>query len=131
MKTRSVLLALVATIGLAFASCSRQPLHVRAIQVGRTLNSDHSVGTITTQFKPTDTIYVAVLTDASGSGTITAKWTYAGRHVSDEDKRVSYKGEAATEFHIQNSGGFPDGNYQVEILLDGQSVGTREFKVGT
>jgi hypothetical protein len=116
--------ALAATL-----ACSRAPLHVRTIQVGRTLNSDHSVGTITTQFKPTDTIYVAVLTDASGRSAITARWTYAGRPVSEETKNVSYQGEAATEFHIQNSGGFPEGDYKVELLVDGQPVGERDFKV--
>ncbi len=120
---------LVAAALAGAAACSRGPLHIRTIQVGRSLNSDNSVGNITTQFKPTDTIYAAVLTDATGSGTITARWTYAGRPVSEENKKVSYRGEAATEFHIRNSGGFPEGNYQVEILLDGTSVGTREFKV--
>ena len=114
---------------LIVTACSRGPLHVRTIQVGRTLNSDNSVGTITSQFKPTDTIYVAVLTDATGSGTITARWTYVGRSVSEESKAVSYKGAAATQFHIQSSGGFPPGDYKVEILLDGKSIGEREFKV--
>jgi hypothetical protein len=113
------------------AACSRGPLHVRAIQVGRSLNSDNSVGAITTQFKPGDTIYASVLTDARGQGTITARWTYAGRSVSEEEKRVSYNGEAATEFHMKNSGGFPAGDYKVEILLDGMPVGVREFKVAT
>jgi hypothetical protein len=100
-------------VAITIAACSRGPLHVRTIQVGRMLNSDNSVGTITSQFKPSDTIYVAVLTDATGSGTITARWTYAGRPVSEESKNVSYKGAAATEFHMQNSGGFPPGDYKV------------------
>ena len=64
-------------------------------------------------------------------GTITARWTYVGRSVSEESKAVSYKGEAATQFHIQSSGGFPPGDYKVEILLDGKSIGEREFKVAT
>jgi hypothetical protein len=56
---------------------------VTTIQVGRSLNSDKSVGAHTTQFKPNDTIYVAVLTDATGTGKITARWTYGGRPVSE------------------------------------------------
>jgi len=114
---------------LLLVSCSKAPLHVRTIQIGKSLNSDHSVGTITSQFRPADTIYVAVLTDASGRSAITARWTYAGRPVSEETRTVSYQGEAATEFHIQNSGGFPEGDYKVEILVDGQPVGEREFRV--
>jgi hypothetical protein len=111
------------------AACSKPPLHVRTIQIGKSLNSDNSVGTITSQFKPTDTIYVAVLTEATGRSDITARWTYAGRPVSEETKNVSYRGEAATEFHIQNSGGFPEGDYKVAVLVDGQPVGERDFRV--
>jgi len=70
-----------------------------------------------------------VLTDATGAGKITARWTYGGRPVSEESKNVSYRGEAATEFHIENSGGFPAGDYKVQVLLDDQSVGERDFRV--
>jgi hypothetical protein len=42
---------------------------------------------------------------------------------------VSYKGAAATEFHIQMSGGFPEGKYGVEAFIDGRSVGVRSFSV--
>jgi hypothetical protein len=126
---KSLLLLGLAAIVVAAGACSRQPLHVSTIQVGRSLNSDNSVGAHTMQFKPSDTIYVAVLTDATGSGKITARWTYSGRPVSDETKSVSYRGEAATEFHMENSGGFPPGDYRVEILVDDQKVGERDFKV--
>jgi hypothetical protein len=126
---RSLALVLMASVFVSVSGCSRPPLHVSNIQVGRSLNSDKSVGAITMQFKPDDTIFVAVLTDATGAGTITARWTYGGRPVSEETKRVSYKGEAATEFHMENSGGFPPGDYKVEVLLDGKPVGEREFKV--
>ena len=131
MIRRQISLGLLVALATVVVACSRGPLHVRTIQVGRSLNSDNSVGNITTQFKPTDTIYAAVLTDARGQGTITARWTYVGRSVSEEEKRVAYNGEAATEFHMKNSGGFPAGDYKVEILLDGASVGVRDFKVTT
>lgn len=126
---KSLLLMGLTAIVVAASACSREPLKVSNIQVGRSLNSDKSVGAITMQFKPSDTIYVAVLTDATGSGKITARWTYGGRPVSEETKSVSYRGEAATEFHMENSGGFPPGDYKVQILLDDQPVGERDFKV--
>ena len=105
------------------------PLTVKTIQTGRSLNSDNSVGIHTQRFRPDQTMYVAVLTTGPGKGTLTAKWTYAGRSVSEEEKRVSYNGEAATEFHMKNSGGFPAGDYKVVLLLDGASIAVREFKV--
>jgi len=105
------------------------PLRVTTIQTGRSLNSDNSVGNHTTRFKPDDTLYAAVLTDGPGTGTITVRWRYVGRLVSEETREVSYRDHAATAFHIQNSGGFPDGEYSVEILVDGQPFATRALRV--
>ena len=120
---------LVGLLVLAAGCGPSGPLEVTTIQLGRSLNSDNSVAAFTTAFKPDETLYVAVLTGAPGSGTVTARWTYAGQLVSEEIKEVSYRDQAATEFHIQTSGGFPEGNYAVEILLDGESVGRRAFRV--
>lgn len=128
MRGSTVALLIVGLAGLVGCS-SDEPLRVSTIQLGRSLNPDNTVGTHTTRFKPDDTIYASVHTDGPGSGTIAARWLYAGRVVSEPQKPVSYRGPAATEFHIQNSGGFPPGDYKVEILLDGASVGTREFRV--
>ena len=49
--------------------------------------------------------------------------------MSEPRKDVSYKGAAATEFHLENSSGFPPGDYAVEIFIDGKSVASRDFKV--
>lgn len=120
---------LVASV-LAAAACQPGgPLRVTTIQTGRSLNSDKSVGNHTTRFKPDDTMFVSVLTDGPGAGTITARWRYAGRLVSEESRDVSYRDHAATEFHIQNSSGFPPGEYSVEIVVDGNSFATRTLRV--
>jgi hypothetical protein len=118
-----------ASLLLAVGCGPSGPLKVKTIQTGRSLNSDNSVGLLTQRFRPDQTMYVAVLTDGPGKGTLTAKWTYAGRTVSQDTKDVSYRDSAATEFHITNSSGFPSGDYSVEILLDGKSVETRNLKV--
>jgi hypothetical protein len=83
----------------------------------------------TTRFKPDETVYASVLTDRTGASTIVARWSYAGRLVSQTEKRVSYKGQAATEFHFESAGGFPIGDYRVEVIVDGQTVASREFRV--
>jgi hypothetical protein len=115
---------------LLSAACrSNEPLKLDTIQVGRGLSPDHRIGQITSLFRPDDTIYVSVLTTDTGSGTIGVKWMYGDRLISEPSKEVSYKGAAATEFHIQNSGGFPDGQYSVEAFIDGVSVGRRPFTV--
>ncbi len=125
----SVRLAFVALALFVAAACADAPLTVSTIQLGRQLSADNRIGQHTTVFKPDDTIYVSVLTDATGAGTIGVKWMYGDRVISEPSRQVSYKGAAATEFHIQNSGGFPDGSYSVEAFLDGESVGKRTFTV--
>jgi hypothetical protein len=122
------IVALVATL-LAGGCGSDERLQVTTFQLGRSINPDKTVSGPTTRFKPTDTIYVSVLTDGSGSGKIKVRWLFAGRVVSEPEQDVSYRGAAATEFHIQNSGGFPAGEYKVEIFIDGRSVGSRAFRV--
>ena len=127
MNTVLRILVLAGLTSLAVA-CSGN-LTARSIQVGKSLNSDNSVGTLTTTFKTNDTIYAAVLTDGSGRGTLSAKFTFGGRVIAEPEKRVTMKGSGATEFHIEYSAGFPPGDYDIELFLNGQSVGTRHVRV--
>jgi hypothetical protein len=106
-----------------------EPLRVTAVDLGRSLNSDNSVGVHTTRFKPDQTIYASVHTTGSGSAAMVARWLYSGRIVSETKKDVSYTREAATEFHIQNPSGFPPGEYTVEIVVNGEKVDAKEFRV--
>ena len=122
-------IALIVSVVAASACRPSGPLRVTTLQTGRSLNSDKSVGNHTTRFKPDDTMFVSVLTDGPGAGTITARWRYAGRLVSEESRQVSYRDHAATEFHIQNSSGFPPGEYSVEIEVDGKPFATRTLRV--
>ncbi len=116
-------LAIVSTI-----ACSG-PLQLTNIQIGRSLNQDGSVASITTLFKPSETVYVAVQTGA-GKGVIGVKWKFGDKVVGEPTKPVDYNGPKSTEFHLQNSGGFPPGDYSVDVFIDGVQVGTRAFKVG-
>jgi hypothetical protein len=104
---------------------------LNTIQLGRGLNPDKTVTGFTTRFKPDDTIYAAVLTSNAGSGKVKARWVFAGRVVSEPEKQVTYQGPASTEFHIQNTSGFPVGDYTVELFLNDTSVGSRPFRVET
>jgi hypothetical protein len=114
---------------LLFAVACSGPLQLANIQVGRSLNQDRSISSITTLFKPNETIYVSVQTAAAGKGTVSVKWKYGTRLIDEPSKQVDYDGPASTEFHMQNSGGFPPGDYSVDVFIDGVQVGTRAFKV--
>ena len=122
-------LAGVLALAAALAACGVGTLKVTNIQTGRSLNSDNSVGTLGTTFKPNDTIYVAVLTDGSGSATIGAKFSHLGRVVAEPEKKVSYRGAAATEFHLDYPGGSPTGEYDIEVFFNGQPAGMRKVRV--
>jgi hypothetical protein len=113
------------------AACAQEALTINTIQLGRGLNADKSVANFTTRFKPTDTIYVAVLTENAGSGTLKARWLFGGRVVSEPERRIRTQGPTATEFHLSNNTGFPPGEYKVELFLDGAAIGAKSFRVAT
>lgn len=127
--SRSVTIVALAATSLAVSACNNDPLQVTTVQLGKTLNPDNSVGTFTTSFKPRDTVYLSVLTGASGKGTLETKWYYGSTQVNEMKKDVSYHGGAATEFRFHNTAGLPVGPYRVEVFLDGKSVDERTFKV--
>ena len=125
---RRLITAAVVTVTCA-ACFSDEKLQFDALQLGRSVNPDHTVANHTTTFSPKDTIYASVLTSNTGSGTISVRWTFRGRAVDEPSKQVRFKGAGVTEFSLANAGGFPVGDYKVEVFIDGQPVGEREFRV--
>jgi hypothetical protein len=128
MRTLNVPLTTV-ILSACVAACGSRPLHITTIQLGRSLNADHSVSEFTTIFAPHDTVHLSVLTTGGGSGTLSVRWTYGGSLVGESQKRVADRDFAATNFPLRSAGGFPPGQYSAEVFLDGRSVGTRTFKV--
>jgi hypothetical protein len=108
---------------------SQQTLRVADIQLGRSLNADNSVRESAATFKPHDNIYLSVITAGRGSGTLSVRWTLAGRVLDEPKRQVSYTDTAATDFSLQSGNGFPAGQYTAEVFLNGQSAGTRTFRI--
>ncbi len=106
-----------------------QHIRVESIQVGGAVSPDGSISRQTGTFAPHDTVYVSVNTTGAGSGTLGVRWKFAGTVIGESQKPVEYSGVASTEFHLQSATGFPPGDYSVEVLFNGQSVGTRPFRV--
>ena len=128
-SSEGLIRVLVVALAIAASAACSGPLEVANIQIGRSLNQDGSVASITTLFKPSETIYVAVQTGV-GKGVIGVRWKFGNKVVAEPTKSVDYNtGPKSTEFHLQNSGGFPPGDYSVDVLIDGVQVGTRNFKV--
>ena len=120
---------LLLAVAIVAASCGDAPLALANIQTGRSLNQDGSIANISTQFKPNETIYVSVQTTGSAPGTISVQWKYQGRVIDEPTKQVDPSGPASTSFQLQNAARFPEGDYSVEIFINGQQVGSRNFRV--
>jgi len=106
-------------------------LKVADIELGRAVDVDKRISDKTDSFKPADTIYVSITTEGSSPGArLAAHWTYQdGQMVNHEEKSIAPTGTAVTEFHIVKPGGWPAGDYKVEVMLDGASAGTKSFSV--
>jgi hypothetical protein len=106
-----------------------QHMRVESMHDRGSISPNGSIARLTSTFAPHDTVYVSVDTTGAGSGTIGVRWMFGGAVIGESQKQVQYSGAAATEFHLQSATGFPPGDYSVEVLFNGQSVGTRPFRV--
>jgi hypothetical protein len=84
-------------------------------------------------FAPADTIYAVVDTIGSGKTAIKALWTYhkgdKTAQVNETVQEIDAAGPASTEFHVSKPGGWPAGDYQVEVFLNDASAGVKKFTV--
>lgn len=107
------------------------PFAVQSVELGKHVGADKRVSDQTTTFGPKDTIYASVVTEGEApSKTIAATWMFgSGTLVKADTQTISPSGSAATEFHIAKPSGWPAGKYKVEISVDGNPAGTKEFEV--
>lgn len=109
---------------------------VTGVDTGNAVGADLRISTPTTSFSPIDDIFVAVTTTtsdptASVPGTLSVKWTHVDSNqlVHEESKDVVFAGSGVTDFQISKPDGWPIGNYQVEISLNGTLAQSRSFQV--
>lgn len=109
-----------------------KPFSVSSIELGNAIGTDKRVSLAKTTFAPADTIYASVATDGeSPSVKLSVRWTYGdeGQLVKEDTLTIAPTGPAMNEFHIAKPDGWPAGKYKVDVLVDGASVGTKEFEV--
>jgi ABC-type Fe3+-hydroxamate transport system substrate-binding protein len=111
------------------APTTTAPVSVVAVDLGRNIDVDKLVTERVEVFKPKDTIYASIRTNgASPNAKLAVKWIYQDGQVVDQSEQMIAP-EGTTEFHITKPDGLPAGNYKVEILVDGSSVQTKDFRV--
>lgn len=115
---------------VAAAPTAAAAVTIASIDLGNAVGADQKVTTTTSNFTPMDPIYAAVSTSGSGTATIGAKWTYQdGQTVKEDSKSIAPTGPATTSFQISKPDGWPAGSYKVEISLNGQPAGSKDFSV--
>ena len=108
---------------------------VTTIETGRHIGADMRISDTASTFAPRDTLFVSVVTsNATGNNTLKSVLTFQGGQVVDSATQViaaptTTGGSSVTEFHWVKPGGWPTGDYTVEVWLDGQSAGTRTLTV--
>ncbi len=104
---------------------------ITEIQTVKMVGDDTSTAQPTASFAPTDDISVLVFSSGTGSHALGARWTYGAdrQAVHQEDGKIEATGASQHRFKISNPAGWPTGDYQVEILVDGVASGNRAFKV--
>ncbi|TBR36211.1 MULTISPECIES: hypothetical protein [Dyella] len=109
---------------------ANEPVAVASIDLGNAVGGDQKVTTATTTFAPKDAIYAAVSTTGSGTATVAAKWTFQdGQTVKEDSKSIAPVGPATTSFEISKPDGWPVGKYKVDVTLNGQPAGSKDFEV--
>jgi len=106
---------------------------VSGMTVGKSIGADKKVTAATEAFAKDDTMYVSVATTGSGTAKLDAKWTYRKGDkvavVKEDSMTINASGPATNEFHVSKPDGWPAGDYEVEVMLDGKSAGSKKFTV--
>ena len=141
MKSMMRSLSAVVCVAAMTAACNKasEPGVTRAaasvrvadIELGRSLAADKGIADKTSEFRPSDTIYLSVETDGtSPQATLMTRWTYQdGQVVKELSETIAPTGKAHTEFHIVKPDGWPAGKYAVAVSLNGVAAGRKDFEV--
>ncbi len=126
----------VATGTTSAGNAQNTSVVVTGVDTGNAVGDDLRISAPTTSFAPMDAIYVAVSTTTSDPavsvpGKLSAKWTHVDSNqvVHEESRDVVFAGRGVTGFQISKPDGWPTGNYQVEISLNGTLAQARSFQV--
>lgn len=107
------------------------PLSVADVQLTNALTDDGKPVAVIDTFAPADGIYAVVSTTGVGNGKLAASWTFGAdrQAVHQEEHQIDTTGPGQHVFRITKGDGFPVGDYQVDISLNGAAVSSKTFKV--
>lgn len=108
-----------------------EDIAVTEVKLGTAVDLDMRVTDEEDDFAPHDAVYASVEFEGTApSATLTARWLLQPRRLIDESSQTVVPAtQRATEFHIRQASGLPEGDYRVVILLNGKAVASKEFEV--
>lgn len=111
------------------------PVSVSVITLGTAIGADKRVSAATETFGARNKIYASVETSGTGHAKLRALWSFVKGDdtttVNETTLEFDSTAPAVNEFHIANPGGWPKGDYKVEIFLGDAATPalTKSFKV--
>ena len=108
-------------------------ISVSSVTTGKAIGPDKKVTAATDAFAKGDTMYASVDTAGSGTAKLDAKWTYHKGDkvavVKEDSMTINTTGPATNEFHVSKPDGWPAGDYEVAVMLDGKPAGSKKLTV--
>ena len=102
-----------------------------SVLLGKSLDSDGIVQTDTENFSAKDKIYASVISTGPHQGLrLQAKWLAPdGSTVAETEQALVPNGPMSTSFSISNPEGWPEGEYELRIAINGSPMQSRKFQV--
>lgn len=131
-KKFPILFAALALLVASLACGTTAPAGVSNIQ----MSTDQEAANITTTFAPTDEIYVTFdVNEVEAGSSLEIQWYALDVEGQDPEtpfttSEYTYNDEDSIYANIYSTeGGFPAGQFKVEIYLNGAKVGEQQFSV--
>lgn len=104
---------------------------IASLLLGKAVDDDNIVRTDAGQFAPKDTIHATVLSVGAHPGLrLQATWVGPdGNTIARTDQPIAPEGPSATTFHIANPAGWPDGEYELRLAINGHPIQGRKFRI--
>lgn len=101
------------------------------LEIGRSVNEDHTIKDADDSFAPTDTVFASVrVRGSANSGLVRAQWRdQAGQIIQDDTRIVTPSRGDVVALQAARPQGWKGGRYQLDIYLDHRLVDSREFTV--